>query len=113
MRFVLVNLLLIISLELVIRGRSAGICSELICGDFITVRLDTKRLLFQHISLLGYASLPAFVWLLGTVVERCCNAVHGQPPVRFAYHLLITVAAAPLAADHIAAFRCAVFTNCR
>ena len=62
------------------------ICTELICGDFIVVRLDTKQLLVQHISLLGYAPLPASAWLLGTVGERCCNAVHGQAPVIFAYH---------------------------
>jgi len=94
MRITLVNIILIISfniftellhLQLVIRGRSAVICTYLMCSDFITIRLDTKQLLVQNISLLGYASLPAFAWLLGTVVERCCNAVHGQPPVCFAY----------------------------
>ena len=93
MRFTLVNILLIISLNIfttfsIYSWWYGGVRQWFVlnCRDFITVRLGTTQLLVQHISLLGYASLPDFVWHLGTVVEGCCNAVHGQPPVRFAYH---------------------------
>jgi len=41
------------------QGHSEMIWINLICSNFITFKLNTKQLLAQNITLLGYKSLPS------------------------------------------------------
>jgi hypothetical protein len=93
--------------------RSEMIFTQLVCSNvIITYTLNTKLLLAQHIPLLRYTSLSS-PWALPNGFTEPFYSGAAMPLTDSRLYSFLATVEAPCPANHTAACRCFLSTNCR